>query len=955
MLLCRSLAIFKLILPKVSPCSVNKGSPCSPGDQTFRDISETKQSLYDKPLPSLPVATVHIASPLARRSLIDAAERPLARAKSPTHTSPSAEKWPSLSPSRPTTPTTIRGTGGSGVFRPKNPGTANTSHESAPYELAVPLGDGRQLPANDDNASTPTLTADKMSASGHDYVQRCDPFTVSSTDVSEQMSEVDRIFPITSSGIEVSPNQIDAQGCTTPHSIARASPQNPVISKGSCNETKMAETGDARADHASTSTKAQRGDQPRERKPPTSKLPRRRAVTSPHNSSVGASTSSGAAEVPRAHQPKPFCAAPMSSAEALMPRPSATTGASPVVVKHLSDRSPAGENPSAIPRPRPQLRVATHPRHETNLRMASLTQSPELYTTRQSRNQSDASVLGSRIGNAMSPSAGSEVCLANAIYIHDDVEKKPSVDNARSLDLPQEMDTQQKDNVVTWESLVDQSRNVRTSFCRRDIADPFFDTSRQQQLIDKPLNRVRRMSATTPQLGPVLRITDAAEHVIMGDLADGHGEWGGEQAGKRNSLPDLRNTTERKESQALGKHQVRASSPLTRSFMARSLSDPGKRPVAAQVNPSPNIDTRARMLGHDAGATSPSNRYTSGHDESVRESWGRTATHLIMDVDKEWPLKSSHPVANGLCPVMEEEPGERMLSRALSRRPAAEEDVSPNTLPCGPEHLGYTHQRQCTVPTRLLTTSPTSAVGTPPRDPIDPELRQPIVSAASRETPATRQPPPRTSSRSQPPDASLLARAQFNEGTTCAIPNRFAARTQRKREQKLRPAIAGTEDQNHHPDSTSSARKGVVTPCLSETRHELSAKKRMLSGIKNMFQKRSGSKVSLSTRKKQAAASVGSRYAVVGHDGSPSFRQKAPTIPPRSETRRSIVQNESTRRLKAPDPEWLSPAANHDTDLLCHATDLAISSLESARVEENANERDRLLQVSFFCLRSPCA
>jgi hypothetical protein len=65
---------------------------------------QRKESSPDKPLPSLPVATVRPRSPIVRRSLIDASEKPLRKSLSPSPGVKANEEWPAILPSRPTSP-----------------------------------------------------------------------------------------------------------------------------------------------------------------------------------------------------------------------------------------------------------------------------------------------------------------------------------------------------------------------------------------------------------------------------------------------------------------------------------------------------------------------------------------------------------------------------------------------------------------------------------------------------------------------------------------------------------------------------------------------------------------------------------------------------------------------------------------------------------------------------------
>src|SRR5271155_3537372 len=77
---------------------------------------QRKESSPDKPLPSLPVATVRPRSPIVRRSLIDASEKPLRKSLSPSPGVKAHEGWPAILPSQPTSPDAPR------TFAEKNSG-----------------------------------------------------------------------------------------------------------------------------------------------------------------------------------------------------------------------------------------------------------------------------------------------------------------------------------------------------------------------------------------------------------------------------------------------------------------------------------------------------------------------------------------------------------------------------------------------------------------------------------------------------------------------------------------------------------------------------------------------------------------------------------------------------------------------------------------------------------------
>ena len=75
-----------------------------PKSQLTIPCPQRKESSPDKPLPSLPVATVRPRSPIVRRSLIDASEKPLRKSLSPSPGVKAHEGWPAILPSRPTSP-----------------------------------------------------------------------------------------------------------------------------------------------------------------------------------------------------------------------------------------------------------------------------------------------------------------------------------------------------------------------------------------------------------------------------------------------------------------------------------------------------------------------------------------------------------------------------------------------------------------------------------------------------------------------------------------------------------------------------------------------------------------------------------------------------------------------------------------------------------------------------------
>jgi|ERR1700722_15943091 hypothetical protein len=75
-----------------------------PKSQPTIPCPQHKESSPNKPLPSLPIATIRPRSPIVQRSLIDASEKPLRKSLSPSPGVKVHEGWPAILPSRPTSP-----------------------------------------------------------------------------------------------------------------------------------------------------------------------------------------------------------------------------------------------------------------------------------------------------------------------------------------------------------------------------------------------------------------------------------------------------------------------------------------------------------------------------------------------------------------------------------------------------------------------------------------------------------------------------------------------------------------------------------------------------------------------------------------------------------------------------------------------------------------------------------
>ncbi len=75
---------------------ISEPSPMVPAKDTHDNDQLEKQTPPDKSLPSLPVATFSSGSPIVRRSLIDASEKPLRTSLSPSPGEKVEEDWPPL-------------------------------------------------------------------------------------------------------------------------------------------------------------------------------------------------------------------------------------------------------------------------------------------------------------------------------------------------------------------------------------------------------------------------------------------------------------------------------------------------------------------------------------------------------------------------------------------------------------------------------------------------------------------------------------------------------------------------------------------------------------------------------------------------------------------------------------------------------------------------------------------
>jgi hypothetical protein len=935
----------------------------------------------DKPLPSLPIATIQGGSPIVRRSLIDASEKPLRRSISSSSGENVEEEWPTLSPSRTTTPNSNQKvghetasdlTGGltgdkSGAFSTpakvdhQRFDTCQHEGEEATTEIPGPRQGSRGVAvlATISSANNQSRLASAPKVNGLQSRKR--PFT-DLLDAKESLSTgTDRDILNEGASSDIGPAKVSTSGAFTPSNIDFSSTvQATPFSQGS-----------ARAR--------------------VSRLPKRLSVPGPvRNSGSPRRTLSGRSTPYDSLAARISCDPSLKQGQgpngakkpAERTRPyrvgHAVYGDSPasgnvpslVTVKQSSKHGQVEDGKSSIPRPRHQFHLYQDVDSEAEIFVSKMSRK-KLFSNRapNDRNSDDADLdtdedykvkEGNVIARDFNPPKADKQA---GQVLNNGAEMELHVEAARA-GVAEETVSPAVEKALTASSencQVDKSSAADSG----SVLDTSLNTSRQGLLVEKPLDRVKRLSATAPEHGPVLRISDSADKIIMGYGSDDDVVDSDMPARKRNSVPDLRRSVVVKELRKSTEGLLNSHMPLSRSSTTGSFS---KTEVIDQAGEAwdvrRNSDSHSGLLNVAVRGTAPN----SEDPFSTTDGMGTFQKHKIARKPTphgrlDWPLKSSPQTSAELHPVREDS-----CEESASWVTPFQSPLTTNVC----EHKSFSKSEAQESPS-VATASFASASKRPNLQMIQTSggkthslaSGNKLLGNANRGHSAAQaqvQFPPRISSRTNTPEVSLRPRQQFHLSSSREIPNRFdTAHPRRLSEDFSVPKNMTVEAdtlRNSVHNLKGTEKPSVSTPAARETsKVQLSTAKGMLSNIKGLFHKRSIETPTPSSTAKSKAPPTSERCATVAVNSSPCPNYHSRTLPvgygahKSARTGISIVPTprdafpKSTSTSKKP-PSPSSPGLA-DSDDYRQATDLAMRILDAAQTEHDAPKRARLVQVCF--------
>ena len=948
-------------------------------------IPSRRRSPPDKPLPSLPITTVRPSSPIVRRSLIDASEKPLRRSLSPSPGSAKQEDWPTINPSR----------GASADMLP-TPSFKDSS------ELTT--DNGREYQGVSQNAEdvSSRYMQNPKAMEGENITSKAAliPF-----DDHKSIKEVDG----KAKSLIKAPGVFELRGNKSANTtsgrsaglaaVEKVAPDQMALSRSLSHQTRRSST---RARLSAGSTTSLEGSSRTKQHMPTadrlspsinranskpgvvskhlsipgpvrSLLRTRKAVTakgSPYRYGVRSSSQSVNISTHRANGK-----ADHNSRHAMRPSSSPNSGtqmSSRLIASRGTKVSYSEGRKSSIPVSRRSMRGRAGENSEG-----------ELHCGKQKRMKSFGKIcdMPTNLAEDADVDTDRESIKVQSKHIfptlHEGVKDQ---EFSQSDSESENRDAYGARDIVAPPQLPDiTSKDLSNTspFTTNDSDLGSFGSGDDPKLLNY---RVKRLSLAAPEHGPKLRIAEAAEKVIMGGDTDDEDQNMIQIPEKTNTLSDLRRSMVIKEQFRKGTESLlKGHLPLSRSTTSRSLSK-------VDLEPSSALDSRLR-------------RYSTDHDsvhkveprlETDGNSGGWSVTNEDPFVDLEdskhpktggglvetgggWPLKKGEAPKAELKTVVENsEEGEDGSWIPIMPTAATDLDTSKEIAKVS----ASASVSQVPINTSITIESPKPDLrnearfathfksnSDKPLDDVSGSRRHSAcpVSGSRRQSAF----PPRNSSRNQAP--SQAPRVVSRPGNTTAvsqlhcpeIPNRFASvrSTMNIKEQPLLPA-KNVEAEALHKSGTE--HNNIGTWALhdydgpSSTKSQISASKGMLSNFRGLFQKKSPESNFASSAHKQND-SAQRKAAFVRTNGSPF-----PFTKTHFPTSKSSSKNYPASSRVTPTPASLFSSLNatngtptFDTpepDEMQRATRLAMEVLESARNESNANRKAKLVEVSLSLL-----
>jgi hypothetical protein len=941
-----------------------------PKVQSGIPLPQPKGSPPDKPLPNLPVATIRSRSPIVRRSLIDASEKPLRKSLSPSPGVEAHEMWPAIQPSRPASPNIPQSL------------TVNCSVDSAAMEQQQransPLGgqgsleketnDDKPVKARDNSPSdgTPTLCGSYLGVASVSETVLVNPV--------EQATEAGGTHARTCIGYvladaaSVEHNAPDQQTRPDWHPRqTRTSLMRALLSSGSNhvpeNESKIDEKvtslhhSSPQPNHSTANANAipERLSVPG---PVRSRSRSRRAVSA-RNSPYGQGNRVSE-QVVKSHfnasrsavspdRGKPFSRGGMGGLADLtavkqIRASGMSTRRSHIPVRRQSKDSEPEESEADIPIKKSASYVngndkdrnfkkpevanidighkASSVRHEATSMNADIIQVEKMETA------NEAEVVNANISCSSPEQRG----FGNATKAQAEIQ--PSTTTLLSTAFEEDI------------NLSPNSANDSDVLSLQDFA-----------ATEPPNYRVKRLSLAAPEHGPILRISEDAEMMLMGTHSE-EGKLGDElRTSKSSSMSDLQKSAVIKE-QFKG-NLLQGQLPISRSTTSRSLS---------KFDTEANLSRAAAHSGGDVGITRTNDAVAGSEvndsrlahsivdeDPFVHDMRLPLAGHVTEDCvpqDEQWPLRCAETPHSDLKTVSERQSEEEdsWISPLATAVAQNNEGAAKPTFKVLDKTLAIYDIQDLQQPSkgaREVQNCMKAAAK-------NPHANDGTASAEGHSRPSF---PARISSRTQFRDLIQERNEKdrpvsSRQSTSPKIPNRFASVRSTNQPKTISASVTRSENV-HRPDfnaSTNGLSSLRQRRAPDSAKAEVSATKGMLSNFRGLFHKRSLE----STDAASVVTNNGSarrKNALFGKNSSPFPNTSTPV------TSKPLSTDPSSRNARmTPTPSGIG--ADRATDSMStafatpwsgetqHAERLAVQVLDSALAETNAQKRAKLGQVS---------
>ena len=644
--------------------------------------SRLELSPPDKPLPGLPIVTVQAGSPVIRRSLIDAREKPLRRSISPAPGANADREWPVLVPTRPTTPSAVQEIPSTDPMKHMSKSTDTQPEPS----LEVARCDHQHI--DKCQWGSKATAADHRLQQGNTFdvvaiekARESDQASMASETTTKTLNSENNPLALLSNA-EQSLITADGEPSESKTSTESGCPKECIPEEGlSINDYKPSSSTGPKDGvvHKVEKSSSQAGVRAR-----ASRLPKRLSAPGPVRNSSSPCRSGSRGTSPYGPLPAPICrnryvkdnhhsssprrqddrAKSLHAGQAAHSVNLAIKNVpSSVAVKKSSKHGVAESCRRSIPRPRSRSELDEDAESESEVLLSKLPRrklnSNPLTSehkaedgdidTDEGHEQKEGPLLDASVSAAQNNQSGDNSDLEAPITVF-----KGQTDS--SAMMPEDLASLNPAGLLEEEKALSGAldKEQHPTQSKADCTSTFkpqVDVARQRQLLDKPFNRFKRLSATAPDHGPVLRISDSAERIIMGSGSDGCLHDHDTAAQKRNSVPDLRRSVVIKELRKSTEGLLNGLSPLSRGLTTRSLNGFESKDVASE-NKDESMSLRSELCSPKARLNTLSfdDPFSTTNGKSLADSDNISRRCGAGDA-ADWPLRTSAQAANELQPV----------------------------------------------------------------------------------------------------------------------------------------------------------------------------------------------------------------------------------------------------------------------------------------------------------------